>query len=212
MITAHPAHSAHSGRESLVGRATDAFARFRAGDRPALDELVATVTPLLWRTVRETGLDTSASEDVVQTVWLSLLRKGDDIREPATIVKWLLTTARREAWRVSKRVRTEVGRNGGVLGVDDEEQLDLPEQREGLTDETVFRTTDQRRLWEHVQLLSPRCRQLICVIAFADRPDYAHIAEALGMPVGSIGPTRGRCLAKLRDQLSSDPEWEGNLS
>jgi DNA-directed RNA polymerase specialized sigma24 family protein len=45
------------------------------------------------------------------------------------------------------------------------------------------------------------------VIAFADRPDYATVAEALGMPVGSIGPTRGRCLAKLREQLNNDPKW-----
>ncbi|MDT4934546.1 MAG: hypothetical protein QOK11_2438, partial [Pseudonocardiales bacterium] len=46
------------------------------------------------------------------------------------------------------------------------------------------------------------------VIAFADRPDYAAVAKSLGMPVGSIGPTRGRCLAKLRLQLDSDPGWE----
>jgi len=51
----------------------------------------------------------------------------------------------------------------------------------------------------------------IRVIAFADKPDYAHLAESLGMPVGSIGPTRGRCLAKLRDLLAGDPHWEGQL-
>jgi hypothetical protein len=45
------------------------------------------------------------------------------------------------------------------------------------------------------------------VIAFAERPDYAALSEALGMPVGSIGPTRGRCLAKLRSLLTADPEW-----
>ena len=50
------------------------------------------------------------------------------------------------------------------------------------------------------------------VIAFADRPDYALIAESLGMPVGSIGPTRGRCLAKLRQELAADPQWEGRES
>ena len=206
MITVHPE------RSTLVGRATDAFARYQAGDRPALDELVETVTPLLWRTVREVGLDTAASEDVVQTVWLSLLRKADTVRDPHSVVKWLLTSARREAWRVSANVRTEVGRTGAVLGVDAEETLGLPERREVLPDEVVFRDDRQRRLWHHVQDLSARCRQLICVIAFADRPDYALIAESLGMPVGSIGPTRGRCLAKLRDLLAGDPQWEGQLS
>ncbi|HEY8651998.1 MAG TPA: sigma-70 family RNA polymerase sigma factor, partial [Dermatophilaceae bacterium] len=52
------------------------------------------------------------------------------------------------------------------------------------------------------------CRALMRVIAFADRPDYAQIADSLGMPVGSIGPTRGRCLAKLHDILDHDPAWE----
>ncbi|MGA9749901.1 MAG: sigma-70 family RNA polymerase sigma factor [Nocardioides sp.] len=202
----------YSDGSTLVGRATTAFAAYLDGDRPALDTLVETMTPLLWRTVRETGLDTATAEDVVQTVWLSLLRKADTVRDPATIVKWLLTTARREAWRVSKRVRGDASRSGGVLGVDIEETLDLPRQREALPDEIVFRSSDERRLWEHVQLLPARCRQLISVIAFADRPDYSHIAESLGMPIGSIGPTRGRCLAKLRAQLASDTEWEGTQS
>ena len=206
MIAVHPDGS------TLVSRATDAFARYQAGDRPALDELVEAVTPLLWRTVRETGLDQPASEDVVQTVWLSLLRKSASVRDPHSVVKWLLTSARREAWRVSSKVRTDVGRTGAVFGVDSEETLGLPEQRESLPDETVFRDEAQRRLWHHVQDLPARCRQLVCVIAFADRPDYALIAESLGMPVGSIGPTRGRCLAKLRDLLAGDPHWEGHVS
>jgi RNA polymerase sigma factor (sigma-70 family) len=197
---------------TLVGRATDAFTRYRAGERAALDELVETVTPLLWRTVRETGLDSATAEDVVQTVWLSLLRRAETVRDPRSVVKWLLTATRREAWRASTRRRTELARTGAVIGVDPEETLDLPDQRESLPDETVFRDERQRRLWDHVQTLPARCRQLICVIAFADRPDYSLIAESLGMPVGSIGPTRGRCLTKLRGLLAGDPQWEGQLS
>ena len=196
---------------TLVGRATDAFARYQAGDRAALDELVETVTPLLWRTARGAGLDSAAAEDVVQTVWLTLLRKAESVRDPHSVVKWLLTSARREAWRVSSRLRSDRARTGAVLGVDPEETLDLPDQREALPDETVFRDERQRRLWHHVHELSARCRQLICVIAFADRPDYSLIAESLGMPVGSIGPTRGRCLTKLRALLAGDPQWEGQL-
>ena len=206
MVAVHPEGS------TLVGRATDAFTRYLSGERSALDELVETVTPLLWRTVRETGLDTAAAEDVVQTVWLSLLRKAETIRDPHSVVKWLITSARREAWRVSKRVRTDVVRTAAVFGVDEEETLDLPDQRESLPEETVFRDEQQRQLWNHVQELPARCRQLISVIAFADRPDYSLIAESLGMPVGSIGPTRGRCLAKLRGLLAGDPHWEGQLS
>ena len=61
------------------------------------------------------------------------------------------------------------------------------------------------RLWQHIAQLPERCRALLRVIAFADRPDYAAVAESLGMPIGSIGPTRGRCLAKLRLQLGQRP-------
>ena len=64
-----------------------------------------------------------------------------------------------------------------------------------------------RRLWTHIHALSPRCQALLRVIAYSTRPDYATISAALGMPVGSIGPTRGRCLATLRRSLASDPAW-----
>lgn len=204
--------AAHPGGTTLVDRATEAFARYRAGEREALDELVETVTPLLWRSVRETGLDLASSEDVVQTVWLTLLRSGDSVRDPRAVVKWLLTTARREAWRTSRRVHDETARHGGSLGDEPEEALDLPADRSPLPEDAVFRDERQRCLWTHVQGLPSRCRQLLCVIAFADRPDYALIAESLGMPVGSIGPTRGRCLAKLRGLLAEDPRWEGMLT
>ena len=66
---------------------------------------------------------------------------------------------------------------------------------------------DQRSLWRSVSRLSERCQALLRIIAFVDRPDYGAVSEALGMPVGSIGPTRGRCLAKLRSLLTADPSW-----
>lgn len=204
--------TAHPGGSTLVTRATDAFIRYRSGERQALDELVEALTPLLWRTVREAGLDVPASEDVVQTVWLSLLRTGDAVRDPHAVVQWLLTSARREAWRVSRRVHEDTVRHGGTLGDGPEVALDLPAPRGSLPEDVVFRDERQRCLWSHVQGLSLRCRQLLCVIAFADRPDYALIAESLGMPVGSIGPTRGRCLTKLRGLLDADPHWEGMRS
>lgn len=200
------------GSESLVIQAADSFAAYQGGDRPAFDDLVALLTPLMYRTARAAGLDTVGAEDVIQTVWMSLLRTSDSIREPRTIVKWLLTSTRRESWRVRGRVRAEQGRSGATFGVDDEELMRLPEQRDVGPEEVVLRDDRQRALWGHVQGLPERCRQLLSVIAFSDKPDYAHLATALGMPVGSIGPTRGRCLAKLRDVLAHDPLWEGQLS
>jgi RNA polymerase sigma factor (sigma-70 family) len=198
--------------ETLVSRAAHAFASFQQGNRDAFDDLVATVTPLMWHTVRGQGVDPTAAEDVVQTVWMSLLHSAEKVRDPQTVVKWLLISARRESWRVTKRTRADVSRTAAIFGVDGEEILSIPVQRESLPDEVVLRDAHQQLLWNHVQELPERCRTLIRVIAFADKPDYAQIAESLGMPVGSIGPTRGRCLAKLRDQLARDPEWEGSAS
>jgi RNA polymerase sigma factor (sigma-70 family) len=203
-----------SGGETLVSQASRAFASYQRGDRAALDDLVTLLTPLLWHTVRGQGIDRVAAEDVVQTIWLRLLHSSESIRDPQTVVKWLLTAARREAWRVSRRARTEMVRTASVHAADGEgEDLTaLPAPREHSPEATVLRDEQQRRLWDHVHTLPERCRQLIRVIAFADRPDYAVLAESLGMPVGSIGPTRGRCLAKLRQGLAHDPTWEGRES
>jgi RNA polymerase sigma factor (sigma-70 family) len=192
---------------TLVARATAAFAAYQDGDRFAFDTLVEVVTPLMWRTTRGAGLDPTSSEDVIQGVWLALLRTSDSVRDPQTIVKWVLTATRREAWRISKRTRTDQQRSGAVFGVDSEELMDLPAAREAGPEERVIEDDRHRVLWGHVQALPERCRQLLGVIAYADKPDYASLAEALGMPVGSIGPTRGRCLAKLRDALTRDTAW-----
>jgi RNA polymerase sigma factor (sigma-70 family) len=196
--------------ETLCNRASSAFTAFRQGDRGGFDDLVTLVTPLLWHTVRAQGIDSVAAEDVVQTVWMRLLHSSASVRDPQTVVKWLLTAARREAWRVSNRARADLMKTASLFGEEGEELAAIPGQREQTPEEMVFRDHRHRQLWGHVQNLSPRCRELMRVIAFADRPDYALIAESLGMPVGSIGPTRGRCLAKLRQELSCDPSWEGS--
>lgn len=200
MIDARP-----SG-DTLVTRAAVAFADYRDGDRQAFDDLLRMVTPLLWHTARGQGIDQNAVEDVLQTVWMSLLRHAESVRDPRTVVKWLLTTTRREAWRVSRQQRAHL--TNSVYDAEGEVTASLPADESDQPDQVALRSHRQRLLWAHVQQLSPRCRELLRVIAFADRPDYAVVAESLGMPVGSIGPTRGRCLAKLRVVLASDPAWE----
>ncbi len=206
MIGTHPEGG------TLVSRSTDAFAAFQGGDRAAFDDLVTMLTPLLWHTVRATGVDAVAAEDVVQTTWMRLLNSSSAIRDPQTVVKWLLTAVRREAWRVSKRARADLLRTATLFGDEGDEVTALPAASDQVPEEIVFRHDRQRKLWGHVESLPARCRELMRVIAFADRPDYALIAESLGMPVGSIGPTRGRCLAKLRQELAADPQWEGRES
>jgi RNA polymerase sigma factor (sigma-70 family) len=185
---------------TLSARAAALFRAFRAGDEAKMADLVALLTPILWHTARGQRLDAQTAEDVVQTTWLSLVRSADSISDPQAVLQWLLVTARREAWRVVKRTDRVEPREfeaDDIIGA----VQNMPEER-------VLQSDGDSRLWQHISQLTERCQQLLRVIAFADRPDYAAVAEALGMPIGSIGPTRGRCLAKLRQLLTSDPAWE----
>lgn len=192
---------AESEPVTLTTRAAALFSAFRGGDDTAMGELVALVTPILWHAVRAQRLDRQSAEDVIQTVWLALVRSADSITEPQAVVQWLIVSARRESWRVVKR-------NDRADPTDFDADDDLLTHVRETPEDLVLRNDTDSRLWQHILNLSERCRALLRVIAFADRPDYAAVAEALGMPIGSIGPTRGRCLAKLRQLLAADPEWE----
>jgi RNA polymerase sigma factor (sigma-70 family) len=174
------------------------FTRWRGDEPGALDDLVTAITPLLWHVVRSYGLDRQNAEDVVQTTWLGLVKHADSVRDPQAVLGWLTTTARREAWRVSKLSRRQVPMTQDTLAAALPD-LDGPEREALLNDR-------QRLLWAKIAELSARCQRLLRVIAFEDRPDYAQLALELEMPVGSIGPTRGRCLAKLRSLLPDDTD------
>lgn len=186
-------------QETLASRAASLFRAYRSGDEAKVGELVGLVTPILWHTARAQRLDRDLAEDVVQSVWLALMRSVDSISDPQAVLQWLIVSTRREAWRVVKRVDRDDPRE-----IEDNELVSSPAD---LPEEQVLRSDADSRLWQHIAQLSDRCQALLRVVAFADRPDYASVAEALGMPVGSIGPTRGRCLAKLREQLNNDPKW-----
>jgi len=182
------------------GQAAAAFERWTDGDAVALDELVAVMTPVLWHVVRAHRLSTEVAEDVVQTTWLALVRSRDRIEEPAAIGGWLTTTARREAWRVAKA-------SGRALPTEDDELArQLPDETSA--EAAVVRQDGDDRLWAAVDRLGERCRRLLRIVAFEHRPDYSRIAADLGMPIGSIGPTRGRCLQKLRALIEDDKDGD----
>ena len=169
------------------------FQKWRDGDPGAMDDLVTLLSPVLWQVVRACGLDRDAAEDVVQTTWLALVRSRDSISEPRAVSGWLCTAARREAWRVARQGSRQTPSADEVLDrhLPDEP---APEQQVVLDDENA-------RLWECLRQLPERCQRLLRIVAAGPRPDYTEIASTLGMPVGSIGPTRSRCLDKLRREL-----------
>lgn len=189
----------HADRSrSLADEAAQAFAAYRDGDVEHMSDLVELLTPILWHTARSHRLDDGSAMDVVQTAWLRLVENADKIADPQAVMGWLLVTVRRESWRLSRR----------AARLDAELDESAEDTSLGPADLSVISESDAM-LWRHLGELTARCQALLRVIAFAERPDYASVAEALGMPVGSIGPTRGRCLAKLREALLADPKWDG---
>lgn len=171
-------------------RAAALFARWRDGEPRAMDDLVRTMSPTLWHVVRAYGLDAALAEDVVQTTWMTLVRRHESITEPLAVSGWLTTCARREAWRVGKLQRRADPTETEWL----EPHLPTAESAE----QTATLSDSSHRLWLAVGQLNERCQRLLRIVAFEERPDYARIATDLAMPIGSIGPTRQRCLVKLR--------------
>jgi RNA polymerase sigma factor (sigma-70 family) len=171
----------------------------RSGEMDALSGVVRELNPLLWHVARAEGLTSEESADVVQTTWLELVRRLHEIRSPGALTSWLVTATRREAWRTRELSRRQLPDGAARL-----ESAPDPGPAPGeqlLTDER------DQALWRHFQRLPERCRALLRIVAQVARPDYPAVAKALGMPIGSIGPTRGRCLAKLRAMLQADPGW-----
>ena len=193
----HRAAAVRASQPDRAARMAELLDAAREGSEDALGHIVAELSPLLWQVARVAGLSSGDAEDVLQTVWLRLVAHLDDIHDSAALVGWLVTTAKREAWRVRAAGRRQLPADQDLLA-------ELPDEGPGSEEQVILE--DQRRtLWAAIGRLSTRCQELLRVVAFAPRPDYAAVASALGMPVGSIGPTRGRCLAKLRALLASDP-------
>jgi RNA polymerase sigma factor (sigma-70 family) len=183
-----------------AARITALMSAARQGSDDAVGEIVTEFSPLLWHVARAAGLSPGDAQDVLQTVWMRLIEHLDDIRTPTALAGWLVVTTRREAWRVRAAERKQIP-------TDQESFAELPVKGPG-SEEQVIIEDQRRRLWAAIRQLSPRCQELLRIVAFVPRPEYAAVAAGLGMQIGSIGPTRGRCLAKLRALLAGD--LEGN--
>jgi RNA polymerase sigma factor (sigma-70 family) len=187
-----------ANKPGRAARMADLLSAARAGSEDALGQIVNELSPLLWQVARSAGLSQGDAEDVLQTVWMRLITHLDGIHDAGALTGWLVTTTKREAWRVRAAGRKQ-------LPADQDVFADLPDKGPG-SEEQVILEDQRRELWAAIGMLSRRCQELLRIMAFAPRPDYATVAAALGMRVGSIGPTRGRCLAKLRALLADGPE------
>lgn len=177
------------------------LARAAQGDQRAWNALVDEHSRLLWSVARSFRLDAADANDVVQTTWLRLLEHLDRIEDPSRLVGWLVTTARREAMRVLRR-------SGRERPVVEDTVLDRPDEGPPV-DFRLLQDERNRALWDAFSRLNEKCRQLLRV-AVTHPQAYDEISEALGMPIGSIGPTRRRCLTQLRALLEGTVLAEGD--
>lgn len=192
--------AAMTGQSGLVAEAAELFRQFQGGDRSRIEPMVRLLNPTLWHLARGCGLEQVDAEDVIQLAWLKLVGNPGAIRDPQAVLAWLGTTVRREAWRVAgERRKNDPAQEPEALA-STQDPAPGPET-------AVLVAESQRTLWNHISRLSPRCQAILRVVSRGGPPDYAALSESLGIPVGSIGPTRGRCLAALRSALSSDPSW-----
>jgi RNA polymerase sigma factor (sigma-70 family) len=167
----------------------DTVWRARAGDENAWQELVRRYTPVVWKTARSLRLDGADAADAVQNTWVACAEHLPTLRRPERLAAWLTTTARRESLRILLRGRREVP----VAEVDDVPGTG-PESQ-------VLRADRDRLIWAAFDELSPRCRQLLGLLAFAPELTYAQVSRAVGLQESSVGRTRGRCLDELRRRL-----------
>jgi RNA polymerase sigma factor (sigma-70 family) len=177
----------------------DIVERCRRGDARAWDEFVDRYQRLVWSVARSCRLPAEDCDDVTQTVLLSALRHLEELRDPERVTSWLLTSAHRESWRVAR------ARSRPVDLVGDFASLAEPSPERAADLESMHAVR------EALERLGEPCRSLLTALFREDSPSYPRISAELGMPVGSIGPTRARCLGKLRELLAkagfgTDPE------
>jgi RNA polymerase sigma factor (sigma-70 family) len=182
-------HPSTSELGELVGSAA-------GGDQEAWDTLVDRFSGLVWSIARAHRLSPADAADVSQTTWLRLVEHLGRLRDPERIGGWLAATARHECLRVI--------RHAGRFVADGDVDLDAvgtePEPAA-----LLLATERTAALWRAVDALPERCRMLIRVLMADPPPSYEDVAAALDMPIGSIGPTRARCL----EQLKRRPEIAG---
>ena len=172
------------------------------GDEIAWRGLVTRFSSLVWAVARAHRLANADAADVYQTTWLRLAEHIGRIEHPDRVGAWLATAARRECLQsLRSAART--------APTDDMDGLDITPAVGNPTEEAVLAAETEREdaaraaaMWQAFARLSDRCRELLRILMASPPPSYAEVAAALALPLGSIGPTRARCLQRLREEMA----------
>jgi RNA polymerase sigma factor (sigma-70 family) len=165
-----------------------------AGDPAAWDALVAQYSNLVWAVARSHRLSAADAADVSQTTWLRLVEHLDRIQQPARLGAWLATTARRESLAAIRRGARHVA-------VGSAEEVAPVSLDEPSPDGALIQAEEQSEVGRAFGRLAERCQRLLRILMADPPPHYDEVAEALDMPIGSIGPTRARCLENLQREM-----------
>jgi RNA polymerase sigma factor (sigma-70 family) len=164
------------------------------GDTRAWEALVDQFGALVWSVARAHRLSAADAADVSQTTWLRLVEHFGAIKQPERLGAWLATTARRECLAVIQKRSRQVP-------VEDPSELAHASLDEPPADGPLLHAEERSVLAVAFGRLAERCQRLLRLLMSDPPPDYEEVAAALAMPVGSIGPTRARCLERLKREV-----------
>jgi RNA polymerase sigma factor (sigma-70 family) len=165
----------------------------KSGDKVAWTELVDRFSQMVWSIARSFRLDEATAKDVSQTVWLRLVENIERIDDPERLPGWLATTCRREALRV-QNLRDRV--------IPTEFEYDVPDERPSL-ESMLVEDEEAREVVAAFEVISEDCRQLLRLLSTDPPLSYEEISELIGRPIGSLGPTRSRCIERLKAAISA---------
>lgn len=147
---------------------------------------------MVWSVARSFRLDDAAAHDVSQTVWLRLIENIDRINDPERLPGWLVTTCRREALKVIKR---------SERAIPSEFEYDIEDAAPSI-ESMLVEDEETREVVVAFGELDNDCQELLRLLTVEPALSYEEISEATGRPIGSLGPTRGRCVEKLKSAIS----------
>ena len=165
-----------------------------SGVQGAWDHLVEGFSGLVWSVIRAHGIYGAEGADIFQTVWLRFVEHIDRLNHPGRPGAWLATTARHECYRVTRR-------GARSIPTADVPEVAAPDDADVLVD-TLQRAEQRDAVLAALNVLPPRCQELLRLLAAEPPLSYDEVADVLDIPKGSIGPTRGRCLERLRRVLA----------
>jgi RNA polymerase sigma factor (sigma-70 family) len=191
-MTTNPSRIDEASRKHVDPMVADLVNRARSGERQAWDALVERYAPLIWSICRRYQLDAADAQDAAQSIWLKLMDHLGSLRDPAALPGWLATTTWRECGRILRATRRPC--NAGYAP----DAGPTPTDRARAAEHDLLAAERYGALREAFGQLPPGCQQLITLLIHNPALSCAEIGARLGIPVGSIGPSRRCCLDKLR--------------